>query len=165
MRHLTIQEIQIYLNRHFSFDFWYMSKVYTLEKSRLLCISRYSLVTTDALPQRRNSLSELCEQVYINDGVLLREAINNIRVPSFDDPSWESYEAARHSAIVHGNEIHFAYGERDYWIAHTKKGVSHLSDNLGNTQVFPSCRALFESARIDGKSLKDIWEKAEVDIC
>lgn len=165
MKLLTKQEIQCYLNKHTFLDFWYMSKIYTLEKSWTSRISRYSLIAADALPQWRNSLDELCEQVYIDEGILLRDALNNIKVPEFDDPSWESYEAARHSAIVYGNEIHFVYDGNDYWIAHTKQGLSHLSDNSGNTQIFPSCRVLFENARVDGKPLKDIWGKAVVDIC
>lgn len=95
MKLLTKQEIQCYLNKHTFLDFWYMSKIYTLEKSWTSRISRYSLIAADALPQWRNSLDELCEQVYIDEGILLRDALNNIKVPEFDDPSWESYEAGQ----------------------------------------------------------------------
>ncbi len=40
-----------------------------------------------------------------------------------------------------------------------------MSDNLGNTQLFNSCRTLFEDARIDGSTLEEIWEDVDVDAC
>ena len=63
------------------------------------------------------------------------------------------------------NEIHFSYNGKGYWIAHTSDGLSHLSDDLGNTQMFNSCRDLFENARIDGSTLEEIWGKVIVDSC
>lgn len=59
----------------------------------------------------------------------------------------------------------FFYRGKDYWIAHTNDGIYHLSDNLGNTQLFNSCRTLFEDARIDGSTLEEIWEDVDVDAC
>ena len=101
----------------------------------------------------------------ISDDTLLSKAITYIEIPEWNDPAWESYEAVRHNAIVYNQEIHFLYNGRYYWVAHSQNGRSHLSDESGNTQSFTSCRELFENARIDGYSLKDIWEKVTVVAC
>ncbi len=162
---MTIQEIRICLKKHGSFVFMYNSQCYTLKRSRFLFCPQYSLIATDALPQRRNSLEKLCEQAYISNGTLLIEVIQYIEIPEGNDPSWETYEAIRHSAIVYGNEIHFSYRGKSYWIAQTSDGSSHLSDDSGNTQWFSSCRDLFDKTRIDGCTLEAIWEKAAVDAC
>ncbi len=162
---MTMQEIKIYLKKYCYLVFIYQAECYSLKRSRCLFRTRYSLIATDTLPQQRNSLEELCEQVYICNGTLLIEAIKHMEIPGWDDPSWETYEAVRHSAIVYGNEIHFQYNRTGYWIAHTSEGSSHLSDDFGNTQNYNSCRELFEHARIDGHALKDIWENVIVDAC
>ncbi|HAU87211.1 MAG TPA: hypothetical protein DCW90_17510 [Lachnospiraceae bacterium] len=162
---MTIQEIERYLKKHHFLIFKYQSAYYTLMRSSSRFCNQYTLIATDTFNQQRNSLEELCEQVYICNGTLLGEAIKYIEIPKWEDVSWETYEAVRHSAIVHGNEIHFFYKQRDYWIAHASDGSSHLSDDLGNTQRFSSCRDLFRYARIDGKTLKDIWEDVSVDAC
>jgi hypothetical protein len=117
------------------------------------------------LPQQRDSLEELCNQVYIFEDTRLSKAIAYIEIPEWNDPAWESYEAVRHNVIVNNQEIHFLYNGRYYWVAHSHNGLSHLSDELGNSQSFASGRELFENARIDGYSLKDIWEKVTVDAC
>ena len=101
----------------------------------------------------------------MSDGTLLIEAIKYMEIHELDDPSWKTYGAVRHSAIVYENEIHFSYNGKGYWIAHTSDGLSHLSDDLGNTQMFNSCRDLFENARIDGSTLEEIWGKVIVDSC
>ncbi len=162
---MTIQEIEIYLKEHFFLVFRYDSEYYSLKRNQSLFCSQYSLIATDALPQQRNSLEELCEQVYISNGTLLIEALKHMEIPEANDPSWKTYEAVRHSAIVYGHEIHFSYNGINYWIAHTNEGMSHLSDDLGNTQWFNSCRDLFENARIDSSTLEDIWEKVIVEAC
>ena len=162
---MTIQEIKTYLKKHYFLIFRYKSKYYSLKRDQILLKPIYSLITTDMICQQRNSLEELCERVYIHKGTLLIEAIEHIDIPELNDPSWESYEAVRHSAIVYGIEIHFLYRGKGYWIAHTIDGLSHLSDDLGNTQAFNSCRDLFEDARIDGSTLEEIWEKVVVDVC
>ena len=162
---MTIQEIKNYLKKHFFLIFRYKSEYYSLKRSQSLFRTRYSLIATDTLHQQRNSLEELCEQVYICNGTLLIEAIKHMEIPEWDDPSWETYEAVRHSAIVYGNEIHFLYNQRSYWITHTSEGLSQLSDDLGNTQSFNSCHDLFENACIDNNTLKDIWGKVIVDAC
>lgn len=162
---MTIQEIKIYLKKHFFFVFRYNSEYYSLQKSQSLFRPQYRLIATDALPQQRNSLEELCEQVYISQGTLLIEAFKHMEIPAVNDPSWETYEAVRHSAIVYGQEIHFSYNGIGYWITHTSDGLSYLSDDLENTQRFNSCRDLFEDARIDGSTLEDVWEKVIVDAC
>lgn len=162
---MTKQEINNYLNKHYFLIFRYKSKYYSLQKSKSLFRPMYSLITTDKSSQRRNSLDELYKQVYICENTLLIEAIKYIEILNWDDPSWETYEAVRHVAIVYKNEIHFMYNQRSYWIAHTSEGLSYLSDDFGNTQSFNSCFDLFENARIDDHALKDIWRNVIVDAC
>ena len=162
---MTIQEIKIYLKKHFFLVFRYNSEYYSLKRSHSLFYPRYSLIATDEQPCYRNSLEKLCEQVYINNTTLLSEAIKQIEIPKFNDPSWKTYKAVKHSAIVYGNDIHFLYNGKSYWITHTGDGFSYLSDDLGNTQRFSSCRDLFENALIDGITLEGIWEKVIVDAC
>ena len=101
----------------------------------------------------------------MHDGVYLHDSKNQIKVPNWNDPSWLSYEAIRHDVVVYNQEIHFLYNEKYYWIAHSNNGISHFSDAFGNTQEFNSPRDLFEHARIDNKSLKDIWSQVVVDAC
>ena len=162
---MSIQDINLYLKKHFFLVFRYKSEYYTLMKRNSLFGSQYSLVATDGLFQQRNSLEELCEQVYISKDTLLIEAIKHIEIPALEDPAWRTYEAVKHCSIVHRNEINFSYNGRNYWIAHTNKGFSHLSDDFENTQMFNSCSELFENARIDGKTLKDIWGQVIVYAC
>ena len=95
----------------------------------------------------------------------MSEAIHSIGIPEPDDSSWKTYKAVLHSAIVCGNEIHFFFRGKGYWIAYADDGKAHLSDNTGNTQWFDSCRALFKDARIDGDALEDIWGEVIVDSC
>lgn len=162
---MTIREINEYLDKHFYLIFKYRNEYFSLQKSKALFHPMYSLIAPDKLYQQRESLVELCTQVCINDGILLIDAINYIEIPSWDDPSWETYEAVRHCAIVYKTEIHFIYDGRSYWITHTSDGLSLLSDDLGNAQCFNSCHELFECALIDGTSLMRIWEKVIVDSC
>lgn len=162
---MTIREIKTYLKKHYFLIFRYKSEYYSLKRDQTLFKPVYSLITTDLICQQRSSLEGLCEQVYICNGTLLIEAIKYMEIPEWDDPCWETYNAVRHSAIVYGNEIYFSYNQKRYWIAHTSEGLSHLSDNLGNTQTFNTCRDLFEKSRIDGHTLEDIWKKVIVDTC
>ena len=165
VKSMTIQEIKKYLKKHNLLTFEYGSEFYSIERSHSLFCTQYSLLDTDALPQRRDSLEKLCEQVYIGNGVLLSEAIHSIGIPEPDDSSWKTYKSVLHSAIVCGNEIHFFFRGKGYWIAYADDGKAHLSDNTGNTQWFDSCRALFNDARIDGYALEDIWGEVIVDSC
>ncbi len=165
VKYMTMHEIKDYLKKHFFLVFRYNFKYYSLKRSRSMFCLRYSLITTDGLHYQRNSLEELCEQVYINNDTLLIEAIKHMEIPEWDDPSWKTYEAVKHSAIVYGDEIHFSYKGKGYWIAHTSDGRSHLSDDLGDTQFFNSCRELFENARIDYRTLDEIWAEVIVDTC
>ncbi len=162
---MTIQQVKNYLEKHSFLTFRYNSKYYSLERSNSLFGSKYSLIATDTLPQQRNSLEKLGEQVYIDEGVPLIEAITHIDIPEINDPSWETYEAVRHSAIVCGNEIHFFFRRKSYWIAYASDGRVHLSDDAGNIQWFNSCHELFENASIYGKTLEGIWAEVVVDAC
>lgn len=162
---MTKQEIGSYLKKYSFMVFRYNSECYSLKRSRFLFSYRYGLIATDGEPCYRNSLEELFEQVYIGKDTLLIDAVKYIEIPEASDAFWETYEAVRHCAIIYGSEIHFSYNEKSYWIAHTCDGLSHLSDDFGNTQMFNSCRDLFEHARIEGDTLKDIWIKVVVDAC
>ena len=159
---MTIQEIEKYIKTHDYLVFKYQSEYYSLVKKYSLLGASYCLIATDGGQQQRNSLEALCGQARIS-GTLLGEAIKQAEIPEADDPAWQTYEAIRHCAIVHGSEIHFFYHQREYWIAHAPEGFSHLSDDLGNTQMFSSCSDLFERARIEGKPLKEIWEDVMID--
>lgn len=162
---MTLQEIQNYLKEHCVLVFEYKSVYYSLQKKGCLFRPIYSLTDTDNPPQKRNSLEALFTQICLHDGVYLREIKNQIKVPNWNDPSWLSYEAIRHDVVVYNQEIHFLYNEKYYWIAHSNNGISHFSDAFGNTQEFNSPRDLFEHARIDNKSLKDIWSQVVVAAC
>ncbi len=162
---MTLQEIDDFLKKHVSLIFRYKSAYYSLQRRKSLFRPVYRLIATDTGAQERNTLAELCGQVCIGDDTLLIEAIKHMEIPKWDDPSWKTFEAVRHCVIVYGNEIHFQYRDRYYWIAHLPDGQSHLSDDAGNTQIFDSCRDLFKNARIDGDALADIWERVTVDAC
>lgn len=162
---MTIDSIRSCLKDHSSVVFRYNSEYYSLRKKKLLSRTVYILVGTDMIHQQRDSLEELCDQVYISDGIRLSAAFAEIEIPEWNDPAWESYEAVRHQAIVYHQEIHFCYQSKYYWIAYAHDGQTYLSDEQGNTQSFLSARALFENARIDGYLLKDIWKKVTVDAC
>lgn len=159
---MTIQEIKTYLEAQQFLVFKYQSEYYSLVKNSSLLSTSYRLIATDGDEQQQNSLEELCRRARIG-GVLFAEAIKHIEIQKWNDPIGETYEAIRHYSIVHGSEVHFFYHQRDYWIAFTPEGLSHLSDDLGNTQFFSSCHDLFEYARIDGKTLKEIWKDVFVD--
>ena len=162
---MTIQKIENYLEKPFFLVFPYHSEYYSLMRSHSPFGLRYSLVTTDAAPQQRNSLELLCTQASLDNVILLADAIRDIEIPDWSDPSWTSYEAVRHTAIIYGSEVHFLYHGIGYWISHGNDGAAYLSDNLGNTQCFRSCRDLFENARVEGSTLADIWKNVSVDAC
>lgn len=162
---MTIQDIKKHLDTHCFLIFKYESLYYSLQKVKTLFQTVYRLINTDMLCQQRDSLEKLFNQVNIRDGIILREALNDIELPKWDDPSWESYEAVRHSVAVYRNEIYFLYEGRYFWISHSNDGQTYLSDDFGNTQRFNSSHDLFRNARIDSKSLKDIWETVIVESC
>ena len=162
---MTILEIKTYLRKYGFMVFRYDSEYYSLKRSQSLHGPQYSLIATDTQPHSRKSLEELCKQVCICEGILLYDVIKSIDAPEWNDPSWESYEAVRHCAIVYGNEIMFSYHGKRYWIAQTVDGLWHLSDDSGNNQWFTSCHALFEDARVEGSTLKGIWGNVAVETC
>lgn len=75
----------MYLQQHTFLVFCYRSEFYTLERRQSLFGFRYRFVTTDAMPQQRNSLEELCEQVCV-DGTLLMNVIQQAAIPEWSDP-------------------------------------------------------------------------------
>lgn len=64
---MTIDSISSCLKDHSSVVFRYNSEYYSLRKKNLLSRTVYILVGTDMIPQQRDSLEKLCDQVYISD--------------------------------------------------------------------------------------------------
>ena len=160
---MNLEEIKKYLDKHYFITFKYKEIYYSLQKRKRI-FPVYSLIDTDNAPQCRKSLKDLFTQVCLFDGTYLYEIEKYIKIPDWSDTSWLSYEAIRHAVIIYNNEVNFLYKEKSYWIAHLHNGIAHLSDNLGNTQYFNSNRDLFKFARIDKRSLKEIWGEVIVYI-
>ena len=103
---MTIDSISSCLKDHSSVVFRYNSEYYSLRKKNLLSKTVYILVGTDMIPQQRDSLEELCDQVYISDGIRLSAAFAEIEIPEWNDPAWESYEAVTSSnCLSSGNSL------------------------------------------------------------
>ena len=162
---MTFFGIKMHLDKHHYLIFKYKSIVYSLQKKFSLFHSTYRLITTDCLCGQYKSLEDLFCNVYMGDGTLLMEAIDNIELHKWDDPMWEEYEVVRHCAIIYRNEIHFFYNEVSYWISHNNRQIACLSDDFGCSQSFATCYELFENARINGATLKAIWNEVIVDAC
>ena len=160
---MTFQEIKDHLRKSDFLIFEYKSVCYSIQRKRSFFRSVYLLVDTDNPPQQRHSLEDLFTQVCLHNGTHLCDIENYIQMPSWDDSFWVSYEAIGYSAVIYQEEIYFRYKDMYYWIAHTANGTSHLTDDHGHTQEFNSRRDLFEYARIENKSLKEIW--SEVVVC
>ena len=75
---MTIDSISSCLKDHSSVVFRYNSEYYSLRKKNLLSRPVYILVGTDMIPQQRDSLEKLCDQVYISDGIRLSVAFAEI---------------------------------------------------------------------------------------
>ena len=160
---MELYDLQKYFNKNFRLTFEYKSEYYSIWKTKRLFGVNYLLIDTDNPPQREKSLERLLLHGVVHDGAKLNEIKNHIEMIPWDSPLWESYEAIRHLIVLYNNEIHFMYKGIYYWIAHAPNGTSHLSDDFENTQTFDSSQDLFEHARIDKKSLKEIWPDVVVD--
>ena len=60
-----------------------------------------------------------------------------------------------------GEEFLFKYKGEEYWISQNSDGryLTKVSD--GESQEFKSTKALFDNARIMGKTIEQIWEEIE----
>ena len=59
--------------------------------------------------------------------------------------------------VTWGEEFPFKFNNEEYWISQNKDGryLTRVSD--GYTQEFKTTAELFESGRIEGKSIQEIW--------
>lgn len=161
---MDMEGILKHLEKHYYLVFKYKLDYYTLQRKKVFFQTVYCLLSVDSPMQQQKSIEDLFKRAYVGDSLLI-DVLRFIEIPSWRDPAWTTYKAVRHNAIIHNSEIHFLYGKKDYWISHSLYGRSLLSDNLGNTQEFNSCRNLFDEARIDNKSLEEIWIDVIVDTC
>ena len=76
---MTIDSIRSCLKDHSSVVFRYNSEYYSLREKNLLFRTVYILVGTDMIPQQRDSLEGLCDQVYISDGIRLSAAFARLK--------------------------------------------------------------------------------------
>lgn len=162
---MKFQEMQEMLNKHGNLTFKYKSQYYSLKKIGTYFHPSYILVDADNPPQQETLLATLYCKACLRDGAHLCEVEDSIELRRDDDSSCLSYEAVRHDVVVFNTEVHFLYNKKYYWIAHSNNENSYLRDEFGNTQKFNSRRDLFEYARIEGKSLKEIWSEVVVDAC
>jgi len=86
-------------------------------------------------------------------------------MPDFkvDWNNYDKYDNFEYESIVKrvgwGEEFFFYYNGEMYWLAQTED-VRHLSkDDCTHSQEFKTTAELFEKARIDGKSLLEIWDE------
>jgi len=68
-----------------------------------------------------------------------------------------TYEEMANS-LSFGEEYNFYYNNEEYWISKNKEGnyLTKVSD--GSTQCFPNSEELLENAKIDGKTIKELWD-------
>lgn len=62
-----------------------------------------------------------------------------------------------------GHEIEFIYNKATYFITHDKKGWILAKIDGKTLQYFVNPDDLLENARIDSKSLLDVWSHIEID--
>ncbi|EHV0132278.1 hypothetical protein [Vagococcus fluvialis] len=60
-----------------------------------------------------------------------------------------------------GEELNFYYNDVEYWISY---GENHYLTDATNkiSQEFKTPEQLFENGRIEGKSIKDIWNDVKM---
>ena len=60
-----------------------------------------------------------------------------------------------------GEEFLFEYCGKRYWISQNSNGCYLTRESDGYSQDFKSAKDLFDNARIDGKTLLQIWKEIE----
>ncbi|MGY3779295.1 hypothetical protein [Isobaculum melis] len=59
--------------------------------------------------------------------------------------------------LAYGEEYNFYYNNEEYWISKNKEG-NYLTKVIdGTTQSFANSDELLEKAKIDGKTIKELW--------
>ncbi len=61
-------------------------------------------------------------------------------------------------SLSYGEEYNFYYKDAEFWISQNDDG-NYLTEVGGTTQIFKSAEELLENAKIDGKTIQDIWEE------
>ncbi|MDT0015665.1 hypothetical protein QJV03_00530 [Listeria swaminathanii] len=61
-------------------------------------------------------------------------------------------------SLTYGEEYNFYYQNEEYWLSENQEGhyLTKVSD--GETQEFKTSEELLEKAKINGKSIIDIWK-------
>ncbi|EYE87144.1 hypothetical protein Q428_15000 [Fervidicella metallireducens AeB] len=62
-----------------------------------------------------------------------------------------------------GHEIEFIYHKVTYFITHDNRGWILANINDKTSQCFTNVEDLLENARIDSKSLSNVWTQVEID--
>ncbi|WP_421503011.1 hypothetical protein [Enterococcus faecalis] len=60
-------------------------------------------------------------------------------------------------SIAYGEEYNFLYKGKEFWISQNSEG-NYLTEVGGETQSFKNSQELLANARINGKTIEDIWE-------
>lgn len=146
-------EVSAHLKDHPFLIFRVNSRYYSIHKSRRF-FPRYILRTAQGDSHAAPSLHSLLDL----QGV---PPLQDARIVPWGDPALDTYEGIRHLVTALGLEVRFRYHGECYWITHTDKGQALLSKETENPyQLFSSPKELFEKARLDGKSLAEIWSEA-----
>ncbi|MBO0473169.1 hypothetical protein IGL98_002792 [Enterococcus sp. DIV0840] len=61
-------------------------------------------------------------------------------------------------SIGYGEEYNFYYKDKEFWISQNSDG-NYLTEVDGETQEFKNSEDLLNNARINGKSIREIWEE------
>lgn len=154
---MTYEEVSAYLKGRPFLIFLWKGRYYSIHKARRWLSLRYILCATQGESHDAPSLHDLLSA----HGV---PSLQDARIVPWGDPALDTYEGIRHLVTVLGLEVRFLYHGGFYWITHTKEGQALLSKETENRyQLFSSPKELFEKARLEGKSLEEIWaEVAEV---
>jgi hypothetical protein len=63
--------------------------------------------------------------------------------------------------VIMGEEFSFYYEGCEFWMSHNNKGYYLTNVNDRHTQAYPTGEELFKHSKINGKLLKEIWDKLE----
>ncbi|MBC2333773.1 hypothetical protein IBB74_14475 [Listeria welshimeri] len=61
-------------------------------------------------------------------------------------------------SVGYGEEYNFYYKDKEFWISQNSDG-NYLTEVGGETQEFKNSEDLLNNARINGKSIREIWEE------
>lgn len=61
-------------------------------------------------------------------------------------------------SIGYGEEYNFHYKDKEFWISQNSDG-NYLTEVGGETQAFKNSEDLLNNARINGRSIREIWKE------